>query len=330
MKNIILFPSSHHLTSHFNHLSQKSIFLSYFLLNWLGKEEEINMILQAKHLTKWYGDHMAVDDIQLEFEKGSFNAILGPNGAGKSTTISMLIGLKKPTKGQIRYAPNTKIGVVFQASVLDEMLTVRENLTIRAQQYKEIAASRVDDLIHQLGLTAFQKQLYGTLSGGQKRRVDIARALLSQPDILFLDEPTTGLDIQTRKVIWDLLSRLQKDEELTIILTTHYLDEADEADQIYIVDHGKVIAQGSATAIKSQYASNILKIRFKEMKDLEKLLQTGMTVKEENELKYLFYPRTSLEAIEYLAKVREEIDSFEFRPGTMDDAFIALTGREVR
>ena len=330
MKNIILFPSSHHLTSHFNHLSQKSIFLSYFLLNWLGKEEEINMILQAKHLTKWYGDHMAVDDIQLEFEKGSFNAILGPNGAGKSTTISMLIGLKKPTKGQIRYAPNTKIGVVFQASVLDEMLTVRENLTIRAQQYKEIVASRVDDLIHQLGLTAFQKQLYGTLSGGQKRRVDIARALLSRPDILFLDEPTTGLDIQTRKAIWDLLSRLQKDEGMTIILTTHYLDEADEADQIYIVDHGKVIAQGSATAIKSQYASNILKIRFKEMKDLEKLLQTGMTVKEENELEYLFYPRTSLEAIEYLAKVREEIDSFEFRPGTMDDAFIALTGREVR
>ena len=330
MKNIILFPSSHHLTSHFNHLSQKSIFLSYFLLNWLGKEEEINMILQAKHLTKWYGDHMAVDDIQLEFEKGSFNAILGPNGAGKSTTISMLIGLKKPTQGQIRYAPNTKIGVVFQASVLDEMLTVRENLTIRAQQYKEIVASRVDDLIHQLGLTAFQKQLYGTLSGGQKRRVDIARALLSQPDILFLDEPTTGLDIQTRKAIWDLLSRLQKDEGMTIILTTHYLDEADEADQIYIVDHGKVIAQGSATAIKSQYASNILKIRFKEMKDLEKLLQTGMTVKEENELEYLFYPRTSLEAIEYLAKVREEIDSFEFRPGTMDDAFIALTGREVR
>ena len=230
------------------------------------------MILQAKHLTKRYGNHMAVDDIQLEFEKGSFNAILGPNGAGKSTTISMLIGLKNPTQGQIRYAPNTKIGVVFQASVLDEMLTVRENLTIRAQQYKEIAASRVDDVIHQLGLTAFQKQLYGTLSGGQKRRVDIARALLSRPDILFLDEPTTGLDIQTRKSIWDLLYRLQKDEGMTIILTTHYLDEADEADQIYIVDHGKVIAQGSATAIKSQYASNILKIRFKEMKDLEKLL----------------------------------------------------------
>ena len=288
------------------------------------------MILQAKHLTKRYGNYTAVDDIQLQFEKGSFNAILGPNGAGKSTTISMLIGLKEATQGQVLYAPNTKIGVVFQASVLDEMLTVRENLTIRAQQYKGIEANRVEDLIHQLGLTAFQKQLYGTLSGGQKRRVDIARALLSQPDILFLDEPTTGLDIQTRKSIWDLLYRLQKYEGMTIVLTTHYLDEADEADQIYIVDHGKVIAQGSATAIKSQYASNILKIRFKEMRDLEKWLQTEMTVEAENELEYLFYPRTSQEAIEYLAKVREEIDSFEFRPGTMDDAFIALTGREVR
>ena len=288
------------------------------------------MILQAKDLTKNYGDHTAVKDINLEFKKGSFNAILGPNGAGKSTTISMLIGLKRATNGQIIYAPNTRIGVVFQASVLDEKLTVKENLAIRAQQYKGIKGGRVEDLINQLGLTAFQKQLYGTLSGGQKRRVDIARALLANPEILFLDEPTTGLDIQTRKSIWDLLYRLQRDEGMTIILTTHYLDEADEADQLYIIDHGKVIAQGSATAIKSQYASNILKIRFKEMKDLEKLLQTGMTVEEENELEYLFYPRTSQEAIEYLAKVREEIDSFEFRPGTMDDAFIALTGREVR
>ena len=114
----------------------------------------------------------------------------------------------------------------------------------------------MEDLINQLGLTAFQKQLYGTLSGGQKRRADIARALLSNPDILFLDEPTTGLDIQTRKSIWDLLYRLQRDEGMTIILTTHYLDEADEADQLYIIDHGKVIAQGSAAEnLKNEYAS---------------------------------------------------------------------------
>ena len=287
------------------------------------------MILQAKGLTKNYGDHTAVKGINLEFKKGSFNAILGPNGAGKSTTISMLIGLKRATNGQIIYAPNTRIGVVFQASVLDEKLTVKENLAIRAQQYKGIKGGRVEDLINQLGLTAFQKQLYGTLSGGQKRRVDIARALLANPDILFLDEPTTGLDIQTRKSIWDLLYRLQRDEGMTIILTTHYLDEADEADQLYIIDHGKVIAQGSAAEIKSEYASNLLKICFKD-KQVEKFLPKNMPVEKENEFEYSLYPKGQLEAIDYLTQVREKIASFEFRPGTMDDAFIALTGREVR
>ena len=256
------------------------------------------MILQAKGLTKNYGDHTAVKDINLEFKKGSFNAILGPNGAGKSTTISMLIGLKRATNGQIIYAPNTRIGVVFQASVLDEKLTVKENLAIRAQQYKGIKGGRVEDLINQLGLTAFQKQLYGTLSGGQKRRVDIARALLSNPDILFLDEPTTGLDIQTRKSIWDLLYRLQRDEGMTIILTTHYLDEADEADQLYIIDHGKVIAQGSAAEIKSEYASNLLKICFKD-KQVEKFLPQNMPVEKENEFEYSLYPKSQLEAIDY-------------------------------
>ena len=287
------------------------------------------MILQAKGITKNYGDHTAVKDINLEFKKGSFNAILGPNGAGKSTTISMLIGLKRATNGQIIYAPNTRIGVVFQASVLDEKLTVKENLAIRAQQYKGIKGGRVEDLINQLGLTAFQKQLYGTLSGGQKRRVDIARALLANPDILFLDEPTTGLDIQTRKSIWDLLYRLQRDEGMTIILTTHYLDEADEADQLYIIDHGKVIAQGSAAEIKSEHASNLLKICFKD-KQVEKFLPKNMPVEKENEFEYSLYPKSQLEAIDYLTQVREKIASFEFRPGTMDDAFIALTGREVR
>ena len=287
------------------------------------------MILQAKDLTKNYGDHTAVKDINLEFKKGSFNAILGPNGAGKSTTISMLIGLKRATNGQIIYAPNTRIGVVFQASVLDEKLTVKENLAIRAQQYKGIKGGRVEDLINQLGLTDFQKQLYGTLSGGQKRRVDIARALLANPEILFLDEPTTGLDIQTRKSIWDLLYRLQRDEGMTIILTTHYLDEADEADQLYIIDHGKVIAQGSAAEIKSEYASNLLKICFKD-KQVEKFLPKNMPVEKENEFEYSLYPKSQLEAIDYLTQVREKIASFEFRPGTMDDAFIALTGREVR
>ena len=288
------------------------------------------MILQAKNISKRYGNHLAVDNIQLQFKRGTFNAILGPNGAGKSTTISMLIGLKQPTKGEIIYEPGAKIGMVFQTSVLDEMLTVRENLAIRARQYKGLKPNRVSDLIGRLGLSAFQKQRYGTLSGGQKRRVDIARALLHSPDLLFLDEPTTGLDIQTRKSIWDLLYQLQREEGMTVVLTTHYLDEADEADQIYIVDHGKVIAQGSALDIKSQYAKNILKIRFKERQQIESLKSLGMSVEQQSQLEYIFQPKSEREAIDYLAQVRDRIAHFEFRPGTMDDAFIALTGREVR
>ena len=288
------------------------------------------MILQAKNISKRYGNHLAVNNIYLQFEKGTFNAILGPNGAGKSTTISMLIGLKQPTQGDIIYEPGTKIGVVFQTSVLDEMLTVRENLTIRARQYKGLKPNRVSDLIDRLGLSAFQKQKYGTLSGGQKRRVDIARALLHGPDLLFLDEPTTGLDIQTRKSIWDLLYQLQREEGMTVVLTTHYLDEADEADQIYIVDHGKVIAQGSALDIKSQYATNILKIRFKERQQIESLKSSGMSVEQQSQLEYVLRPESEREAIDYLVQVRDKLAHFEFRPGTMDDAFIALTGREVR
>lgn len=288
------------------------------------------MILQAKNISKRYGNHLVVDNIHLQFKRGTFNAILGPNGAGKSTTISMLIGLKQPTQGDIIYEPGTKIGVVFQTSVLDEMLTVRENLTIRARQYKGLKPNRVSDLINRLGLSAFQKQKYGTLSGGQKRRVDIARALLHGPDLLFLDEPTTGLDIQTRKSIWDLLYQLQREEGMTVVLTTHYLDEADEADQIYIVDHGKVIAQGSALDIKSQYATNILKIRFKERQQIESLKSSGMSVEQQSQLEYVLRPESEREAIDYLVQVRDKLAHFEFRPGTMDDAFIALTGREVR
>ena len=288
------------------------------------------MILQAKNISKRYGNHLAVDHIHLQFKRGTFNAILGPNGAGKSTTISMLIGLKQPTQGEIIYEPGTKIGVVFQTSVLDEMLTVRENLIIRAKQYKGLKPNRVSDLIDRLGLSAFQKQKYGTLSGGQKRRVDIARALLHGPDLLFLDEPTTGLDIQTRKSIWDLLYQLQREEGMAVVLTTHYLDEADEADQIYIVDHGKVIAQGSALDIKNQYAKNILKIRFKEIQQIESLKASGMSVEQQGQLEYIFQPESEREAIDYLAQVRDKLAHFEFRPGTMDDAFIALTGREVR
>ena len=288
------------------------------------------MLVETKNLSKVYGDKVAVNGLNLEMEAGSFTAILGPNGAGKSTTIQMLIGLLQPTSGQITYAEQTKLGVVFQNSVLDANLTVIENLQIRAKQYKQVATGKIEQLIEQLGLTSFAKQRYGTLSGGQKRRVDIARAMLNSPDLLFLDEPTTGLDIQTRESIWKLLKDLQQKEKMTVVLTTHYLNEADDADKIYIVDHGQVIAQGSADQIKERYARNVLRILTSDSEDLKVALQTSCEWEQGKENEFFFYPETTQEALTLLSQLGSYIEQFEFQPGTMDDAFMALTGREVR
>lgn len=288
------------------------------------------MLVETKNLSKVYGDKVAVNDLNIQIERGSFTAILGPNGAGKSTTIQMLIGLLRPTSGQICYAEKLKLGVVFQNSVLDARLTVLENLTIRAKQYKEMPTGRIERLVSQLGLSAFAKQPYGTLSGGQKRRVDIARALLNSPDLLFLDEPTTGLDIQTRESIWSLLKQIQKEEQMTIVLTTHYLNEADDADKIYIVDHGQVIAQGSADQIKGNYARNVLRILSQDAAGLEKSLPRGCAWEQVKEGKFILHPKTTQEALTLLDQAGPYIEQFEFQPGTMDDAFMALTGREVR
>ena len=288
------------------------------------------MLVQVKNLTKVYGDKVAVNKLDIQIERGSFTAILGPNGAGKSTTIQMLIGLLQPTSGQITYAEHTKLGVVFQNSVLDANLTVVENLQIRAKQYKQVKTGKIQQLIEQLGLTSFAKQRYGTLSGGQKRRVDIARALLNSPDLLFLDEPTTGLDIQTRESIWKLLKDLQQKENMTVVLTTHYLNEADDADKIYIVDHGQVIAQGSADQIKERYARNVLRILTPDSEDLKAALPTSCEWEQGKENELFFYPETTKEALTLLSQIGSYIEQFEFQPGTMDDAFMALTGREVR
>ena len=288
------------------------------------------MILETRHLSKIYGNKRTVHDLNLQIEAGSFTAILGPNGAGKSTTIQMLTRLLQPTTGEILYNSNIKLGVVFQNSVLDDMLTVRENLDIRAGQYNRIDKGKVDSLIEQLGLKKFSTQLYGTLSGGQKRRVDIARALLNNPDVLFLDEPTTGLDIQTRKVIWDLIHHLQMKEKMTVILTIHYLDEADDADMIYIVDYGQVIAKGSADQIKEQYAQNFLKVFVTNSADFKEIMEGNISFEEVRPNEFLIHPETTGMALGLLTRGRSFIRQFEFRPGTMDDAFMALTEREVR
>ena len=292
------------------------------------------MLLETKNLSKSYGHKPAVKELNLSIRRGSFTAILGPNGAGKSTTIQMLIGLLQPSGGRIIYQEKIKLGVVFQNSVLDQALTVRENLAIRAHQYKGVSATKIDELLEQLGLTNFAQQTYGSLSGGQKRRVDIARALLNSPDILFLDEPTTGLDIQTRAAIWQLLRHLQEERALTVVLTTHYLDEADDADQVYIVDQGRIIAQGSATDIKRDYAQNLLKISTWDAPAFEQALANyglpASSMEEKKKGEFILTLETSQQALELLSQTKSLISHFEYRPGTMDQAFMALTGREVR
>lgn len=284
------------------------------------------MLLEAKQLTKTFGRHVAVNGLDLQIARGSFTALLGPNGAGKSTTLNMLIGLSTPTSGQLIYETPIKIGVVFQTSLLDDRLTVHENLMIRARQYRGIQPEKVALVSQQLGLTAFETQHYGTLSGGQKRRVDIARALLNDPDILFLDEPTTGLDIQTRTAIWQLLQDLRRQRQLTIVLTTHYLDEADSADNVYIIDHGKCIATGTATAIKNRYAADVLALTTPE----PQALKTTVAPVETDGERLTFRLRSAQEALTILSVNQAIITNFEFRPGTMDDAFMTLTGKAVR
>jgi len=286
------------------------------------------MLLETKQLTKRFGNKIAVNALDLRITRGSFTALLGPNGAGKSTTMNLLIGLSQPTAGTIIYDHHAKLGVVFQGSVLDNCLTVRENLQIRADQYHHVPADRVATLSQQLGLTNFMQQRYGTLSGGQKRRVDIARALLNDPDVLFLDEPTTGLDIQTRHAIWTLIQRLQRDRQLTVILTTHYLDEADNADHVVVIDHGCVLAQGTAAEIKIRYAADILTVTTPDVAQL--IAQVALQPTHQTRSQVTFRLATMQAALDILTMNRSLISNFEFRPGTLDDAFLALTGKEMR
>ncbi|WP_277290611.1 ABC transporter ATP-binding protein [Streptococcus orisratti] len=283
------------------------------------------MLIETKNLTKTYGEKTVVNQLNLEIPKGSLVAYLGTNGAGKSTTIKMLTGLLAPTSGKVILASDLKIGIVFQDSVLDEELTVRANLKNRAGLYQHIDKTWLNELVELTGLSGFLGQKYGTLSGGQRRRVDITRALLNKPDLLFLDEPTTGLDIQTRQMIWQLLYRLKKEQGLTIFLTTHYLEEAENAEVTYVIDHGKILAQGTAFDLVKEYAKSQLLLK---VADSTSLTALPFPLKE-TEAGYLIEGVSSQEVIGLLGKYREAIADFEFKQGTINEAFIAITGKEI-
>ncbi|KRM95159.1 ABC-type multidrug transport system, ATPase component [Liquorilactobacillus aquaticus DSM 21051] len=293
-------------------------------------------ILQATELTKVYKDTIAVDHINLNIKAGDLVAFLGPNGAGKSTTIKMLTTILKPDAGTIRINnlsnPNKireNIGIVFQESVLDDELTVKENLVSRAQMYPHLSAERVEKVIASVRAQSFADKLYGALSGGQKRRIDIARALLNDPRILFLDEPTTGLDIQTRSLIWELLAQMQHQEKMTIFLTTHYLEEAEQADDVYIIDHGRIVAEGTAAELKEKYTNNVLLITAGDLNAIQKDLPHNIDCRQTAK-GLLINVASAHQGIRLLNNYIEKITLFEFRQGSMDDVFIKLTGREIR
>lgn len=282
------------------------------------------MLIRTKNLVKTFGNKTVIDHLNLEVEEGKLLAYIGTNGAGKSTTMKMLTGLLKPTSGEIELSPNLKIGMVFQDSVLDAELSVLDNLKSRQSLYRNRDKSWMEKLIHLTGIEDFLNQAYGTLSGGQRRRVDIVRALLNKPNLLFLDEPTTGLDIQTRKAIWELLRRLQREEKLTIFLTTHYLEEAENADMAYIIDRGKVLAKGSAKELKEAYSKPYLLV---DASDASAFSDVAYQLLGNGQLKLVV--NDSKEALQILSDKRAAINDFEYVKANINDVFLSITGREM-
>ncbi|MCW8518417.1 ABC transporter ATP-binding protein [Streptococcus macedonicus] len=282
------------------------------------------MLIRTKDLIKTFGDKTVIEHLNLEVEEGKLLAYIGTNGAGKSTTMKMLTGLLKPTSGEIELAADLKIGMVFQESVLDEELTVLDNLKSRQALYRKQDKAWLEKLIQLTGLDAFLNQKYGTLSGGQRRRVDIVRALLNKPNLLFLDEPTTGLDIQTRRAIWEILHRLQRKENLTIFLTTHYLEEAENADMAYIIDHGKVLAKGSAKELKETYSKPYLLV---ETSDVAAFSDLDCKRLGDGRLKIIV--EDSSKALAILSDKRTVINDFDYVKANINDVFLNITGREM-
>lgn len=282
------------------------------------------MLIRTKDLIKTFGDKTVIEHLNLEVEEGKLLAYIGTNGAGKSTTMKMLTGLLKPTSGEIELAADLKIGMVFQESVLDEELTVLDNLKSRQALYRKQDKAWLEKLIQLTGLDAFLNQKYGTLSGGQRRRVDIVRALLNKPNLLFLDEPTTGLDIQTRRAIWEILHCLQREENLTIFLTTHYLEEAENADMAYIIDHGKVLAKGSAKELKETYSKPYLLV---ETSDVAAFSDLDCKRLGDGRLKIIV--EDSSKALAILSDKRTVINDFDYVKANINDVFLNITGREM-
>ena len=297
------------------------------------------------HLSKSYGDVQAVKDISFKVKKGSLFAFLGVNGAGKSTTINIICSILQKDAGKIFVnghdldedciAIKKDIGIVFQSSVLDRDLTVKENLDVRSSFYGLSRAERkrnVDEIIQLLSLEPLLKRPIKNLSGGQQRRVDIARAMVHRPRLLILDEPTTGLDPKTRLTVWSLIDRVRLETGMTVFLTTHYLEEAELAGYVVIMDKGSIIAEGTPHELKSRYSSDYLISHMKPDRAFEVALgKLGYTFAYDHEKKaYRIVIGSSAAAKRLLTDFDEYTRDIEIVKGSMDDVFLNVTGRNIQ
>lgn len=298
----------------------------------------MNNIIKIDNLSKSFGEVKAVRDLSFRVKEGELFAFLGINGAGKSTTINIMCGQLSKDAGTVHIAgadldkdlskiKNT-LGVVFQNSVLDKSLSVRDNLESRAALYGITGKDfekRLSELAKLLNFEDILKRAVGKLSGGQRRRIDIARALLHKPRVLILDEPTTGLDPQTRKMLWDVISDLRKNENMTVFLTTHYMEEAADADYVVVLDSGKIVAEGTPLELKNAYTGDFITIYGVAEEKIKKLEAPYEPIRDAYRVSV---PNTA-KATELIIKYPEIFSDYEITKGKMDDVFLAVTGKKL-
>lgn len=295
-------------------------------------------IIEVNHLTKNFGTLKAVQNLSFRVKEGELFAFLGLNGAGKSTTISILCGQLEKDSGNVvmngmnldhkKDSIKQQIGVVFQDCVLDKSLSVQDNLMSRAALYGITGKKfkeRLKKLTEILEFEDLLKRTVGKLSGGQRRRIDIARALLHQPKILILDEPTTGLDPQTRKAVWNVVSQLQKSENMTVFLTTHYMEEAADADYIVILDSGQIAADGTPLELKNAYTGDFITLYGIKK---EQITSLGISYESLRDAYRIGVPNTNM-ATKLIIKYPELFCDYEITKGKMDDVFLAVTGKKL-
>lgn len=300
------------------------------------------MVIQIEHLSKSFKDVKAVNDLSFSVRQGELFAFLGVNGAGKSTTINIISGILKRDGGTVEVCGDDidahpdrikqKIGVVFQSSVLDKRLTALENLRSRAAMYGVYGDKFQKKLQQLVGLFELQdilKRPLVKLSGGQRRRIDVARALVNDPELLILDEPTTGLDPKTRQNVWNVIEKYRKERGLTVLLTTHYMEESAVSDYVVIIDGGRKVAEGTPHDLKERYASDFIRF-YSRLAEAEKTLAPlGYKIRRERDFMEAELKGTA-EVAGLVRKYPEIFDDFEVLKGNMDDVFLKVTGRDIR